>query len=109
MILDVWESERAPIDYFREFLGSSLARFERSTLPDHKGTRTVVLRLLKIITPVKCVIPLYNGYIPYPREGELYQKSRINVSESLECHIDKPRSYNYSSLVGPGLKLLWDT
>ena len=28
--------------YFHEFVGSGLARFERSTLPVHKGTRTVV-------------------------------------------------------------------
>ena len=57
-----------------EFVGSALARFERSTLSDHKGTRTVVLRFLKMITPVKCVLPLYDGYICCPEEGELYRK-----------------------------------
>jgi hypothetical protein len=49
-----------------EFVGSALVRFERSTFPDQIGTRTVVLRFLKIITPVKCVIPLYDGKIAPP-------------------------------------------
>jgi hypothetical protein len=63
------------IDYSHEFVGSALARFERSTLPDHIGTRTVVLRFLKIITPVKCVMPLYDGYIYCPKEGELFRRT----------------------------------
>ena len=50
-------------------LGSALARFERSTFPEHKGTRTVVLRFLKIILPLKCVIPLYDGYVVPSKEG----------------------------------------
>jgi hypothetical protein len=55
-----------------------LVRFERSTLPDHIGTRTVVLRFLKIITAVKCVIPLYDGSIVPPEEGELHRRSTIS-------------------------------
>ena len=63
------------IDYSHEFVGSVLAWFECSTLSDHNDTRTVVLRFVKIITPVKCVIPHYDGYICHPKEGELYQRS----------------------------------
>jgi hypothetical protein len=48
------------IDYSHEFVGSALARFKRSTLPEHKGARTVVFRFLKIITPVKVVFPHYD-------------------------------------------------
>jgi hypothetical protein len=59
-----------------ESVGSALARFERSTLPDHKNTRTIVLRFLEIITPVKCAVPLYDGRIVVPKEGELYRRSR---------------------------------
>ena len=55
------------------FVGSALARLERSTLPEQKGTRTVVLRFLKIIEPVKCVMPLYDGFICCPEEGELHR------------------------------------
>ena len=54
-----------------------MARFERSILPEHKGTRAVVLRFLKIITPVKCVIPLYKGNIVQPEEGELRRFPRF--------------------------------
>jgi hypothetical protein len=65
------------IDYSHEFVGSALARFERSTLPDHEGTRTVVLRFIKIMTPgpVKCVDPLHDEYVYCPKEGELLQRN----------------------------------
>jgi hypothetical protein len=41
-------------DYSHEFVGSALVRFKRSTLPENEGTRTSLLRFLKMITPVKC-------------------------------------------------------
>ena len=89
------------IDYSHEFLGIVLARLERSTLPEHRGTRTIVLRFLKIITPVKCVIPNYDDYISYPKEGELHQRPGKKV---WSLNIDKKKSSS-----GPGLKLFWDT
>jgi hypothetical protein len=87
------------------FVGNALARFERSTLPDHKGARIVVLRFLKIITPVKCVIPLYDHHIRFPKEGELFQKvsSRDQV---WSVDIDLFRYRNKHIL--RGLQLLWD-
>jgi hypothetical protein len=94
------------IDYSHEFVGSALARFERSTLPDHKGTRTVVLRFLKIITPVTCVIPRYDDHICCPEEGELYRSStNSNRRKQIvwSINIDKP------SIRQRGLQLLWDT
>ena len=95
----------AYIDYSHEFIGSALARFERSTFPEHKDTRTVMLRFLKIITPVKCVIPLYDDYIPPPEEGELYRRSRssakfLDQAALWSVNVDKP---NFK-----GLQLLWD-
>ena len=63
------------IVYSHDFVGSALARFERSALPDHKGTKTVVFRFLKMTTPVKCVIPHYDGYLSCPKEGEFYQRT----------------------------------
>ena len=84
-----------------------MARFERSTLPDHKGTRTVVLRFLKIITPVQCVMPFYDRYIAWPKEGELYQRVPYPSTKSNQqvwsANIDKPKG-----LIQPGLQLLWD-
>ena len=83
-----------------------MARFERSTLPEHEGTRTVMLRFLKIITPVKCVIPHYDGYILPPEEGELYRRSN-KATQKLNpppwsADIDKRALLR-------GLRLVWDT
>ena len=100
------QNHHLSIDDSNKFVGSALARFERSTLPDHEGTRTVVLRFLKIITPVKCVIPLYDGYIVPPKEGELHRRSwkarkKLNP-RAWSADIDK-------SVLFRGLQLLWDT
>ena len=100
-----------------EFAGSVLARFERSTLPEHKGTRTVVLRFLKIITPVKCVIPHYDDHVCYPKEGELFRRifprfDKIN-HQVWSVNIDTPLPVHQShmqrqSFMQRGLQLLWD-
>ena len=83
-----------------------MARFERSTLPDHKGTRTVVLRFLKIIEPVKCVVRSYDGYIVQPKEGELHRRTPRKKelgSQVWSVNIDKKQN------MARGLQLLWDT
>jgi hypothetical protein len=85
-----------------------LARFECSTLRRHKGTRTLVLRYLKIITPVKCLMPLYDGYIVQPEEGELHRGSPKNSTDEMgrlvwSVNIDKP-----GSRMAQSLRLLWD-
>ena len=91
-------------EYSHEFIGSILARFERSSLPEHEGTRTVVLRFLTIITPVKCIIPLYDGYMCYPKAGELYQKLGHRACPKLwSVNIDKSKG-----TIVPALRLLWD-
>ena len=93
------------IDDFNKSVGRALVRFERSTLPHHKGTRTVVLRFLKIITPVKCVVPHYDDYLVPPKEGELYRRSRKAVDmlnpPAWSANIDKRAALR-------GLQLLWD-
>jgi hypothetical protein len=93
------------IDDSNRSVGRALARFERSTLPDHIGTRIVVLRILKISTPVKCVIPDYGGYIVPPKEGELHRRTkvltRISNPPAWSGYIDKNNSLQ-------GLRLLWD-
>jgi hypothetical protein len=104
--IQVTISRYSYIDYSHEFLGSALARLERSTLPDCIGTRTVVLRFLKIVTPVQCVISHYDGHISCPKEGELYQKIRhITRQKVWSVNIDESKG---PSSIGPGLQLLWD-
>ena len=96
-------------DYNNKFVGCVLARFERSTLPEHKGTRTVVLRFLKIITPVKCLIPLYDGYVVPPREGEFYRRRRRS-EKPIDLLLPPVWGVNIDkSLTFRSLQLLWDT
>jgi hypothetical protein len=89
-----------------------LARFERSTLPEHNGTRTVLLRFLKIITPINCVIPQYDNYVRLPKEGELLQQKRDHVWGHWGVNIDEPVYKYRGKLIGlqrlKGLQLLWD-
>jgi hypothetical protein len=92
-----------------EFVGSALVRFERSTFPDHIGTRTVVLRFLKIITPVKCVIPLYDGKIAQPEEGELYRRSLSRRKDSESKHVVWRINIDKKCLLkARGFQVLWD-
>ncbi|KAF8870124.1 hypothetical protein BD779DRAFT_620137 [Infundibulicybe gibba] len=51
--------------------GSALARLQVSTRPEHGGQNTLVMRILKIIEPVICAIPRYDGWMPPPEEGSL--------------------------------------
>jgi hypothetical protein len=67
-----------------------------------------VLRYLKIITPVKCVIPLYDGRIVPPKEGELHRRFPVKSTVELDrlvwsVNIDKPKIR-----VAQCLRLLWD-
>ena len=104
----VYKSPSSIDGYNNKFVGSALVRFERSTLPEHKGTRTVVLRFLKIITPVKCVIPFYDSHIVSPEEGELYRRRRAGKPIDLlnppvwSVNIDKSVTFR-------SFQLLWDT
>jgi hypothetical protein len=93
-----------------EFVGSALVRFERSTFPDHIGTRTVVLRFLKMITPVKCVIPFYDGRITQPEEGELFRRSLSpnRRKDAVSKHVVWSVNIDKKSLRARGLQLLWD-
>ena len=83
-----------------------MIRLERSTLPEHTDTRTIVLRFVKIITPVKCVILNYDGYICFPKEGELYRRSRNSIKSDTPVW-----SVNIDESIGAnprGLRLVWD-
>jgi hypothetical protein len=66
-----------------------------------------VLRYLKIITPVKCVIPLYDGYIVQPEEGELHRRTPNKTTDEDQrvwsVNVDNPKR-----LMSQSFKLLWD-
>ncbi|KAJ7747612.1 hypothetical protein DFH07DRAFT_923751 [Mycena maculata] len=58
----------------RPYAGAALAQFERSPLPQHAGTQTLVLRITKMLAPPTCTLPRYDGYIPPPAEGALVRR-----------------------------------
>jgi hypothetical protein len=60
-------------------------RFELSTLPKHAESRVFVLRILNITEPVVCVIPNYDGWVPFPKEGGLV----VGSQEPLAFWVDK--------------------
>jgi hypothetical protein len=66
--------------------GSALCCFERSSLPAHRESRTIVMRIVRMTSPVRFSIPGYKGYRPIPKEGELVM-TRIDVPWSLD--VDK--------------------
>ncbi|KAG6901137.1 hypothetical protein C0995_016579 [Termitomyces sp. Mi166 len=58
------------------YTGQIVVRFERSTLPEHAGGNFVVIRVLKILDPVKPVDPHYDNFIEVPRVGGLILNSK---------------------------------
>ncbi|KAF8074029.1 hypothetical protein FPV67DRAFT_782790 [Lyophyllum atratum] len=56
------------------YSGRILVRFERSTLPQHAGSRFLVLRVLDILEPIKVVCPGYDMHLPIPKKGTLVEK-----------------------------------
>lgn len=68
-------------------LGTVLARFEKSELPEHKTEPAVVIRVLDILSTINCVIPDYDFHVPVPVKGQLIAKREqtpwsINISET---------------------------
>ncbi|KAJ6510626.1 hypothetical protein C8R45DRAFT_1088785 [Mycena sanguinolenta] len=57
------------------YTGSALAQFELSTLPEHAGSDTVVMRIVKILDQPTCIVPGYDSSIPPPVEGELVSRT----------------------------------
>ncbi|KZP07561.1 hypothetical protein FIBSPDRAFT_939459 [Athelia psychrophila] len=60
------------------FSGSTLCRFEKSPVPLSDGTDTLVLRVVKLVTPVTCTIEDYDGYLAAPKEGGLVEVRKQN-------------------------------
>ena len=79
-----------------------------------------MLRLLKIITPVECVHPLYECYILQPKEGELLYRSATKLPRTVDpsarkwtpwsINIDAPTAGVHTQMFKNrrGFQLLWD-
>ncbi|KAF8871894.1 hypothetical protein BD779DRAFT_1680046 [Infundibulicybe gibba] len=65
------------------YCGSGIAQLQASTLPEHAGQNVLAMKILKILQPVACTIPGYDGYMPPPEEGSLlYRRSAPHGSLS---------------------------
>ena len=69
-------------------LGTILARFEKSNLPEHMHKRRVVIRVLDILSPINCVIPDYDLDIQLPEAGQLIAKLKAKSSSYHPWSID---------------------
>ena len=80
--------------------------FERSTLPEHVGTRTVVIRVLDILDPIEPIDPAYDRRLAPPQQGELlYTLSGKAISFQLDGGIKGSRGKD--ALLSM-LRLLWE-
>ena len=71
-----------------------------------------MLRFLKIITPVKCVIPLCERYIRQPKEGELHQRTHKGAAVKLNqpawaVNIDNPKGTFVLTRIPTGRMIAW--
>lgn len=66
------------------YAGKMVCRFERSTLEEHASRWILFIRVLKIIEPVRCLVPDYDGYMEEPKEGALISRHGTAVSIDLE-------------------------
>ncbi|GLB38719.1 hypothetical protein LshimejAT787_0505840 [Lyophyllum shimeji] len=89
---DVFRDRRAHVNAV-PYSGRVLLRLERSRLPEHTGTRSVVIRVLKILEPIEVVIPGYDMRLPVPKEGDLIHKHDLRrVLRPFSVDLDKTRN-----------------
>ena len=83
------------------YSGSLLARFE----PSGESNRTIVLRFLEELSPVRSLLPSYDGYIEKPSPNLLFSKQFYGKPRpwSVDLDID-----DKGKLAIQGLNLLWD-
>ncbi|KAF8884625.1 hypothetical protein BD779DRAFT_1536154 [Infundibulicybe gibba] len=58
------------------YSGSAMARFEPSPFPEDKGKQKVVIRILRILEPVRHLTEGYDGFVAEPMEGHLISRRR---------------------------------
>ncbi|EPQ61359.1 hypothetical protein GLOTRDRAFT_109411 [Gloeophyllum trabeum ATCC 11539] len=66
------------------FTGVCIMQFERSTLPEHRGSRTVVLRIVKILSLHLSAGAALDDRLPLPEEGCLLQ-TRFSRGRGAYC------------------------
>ncbi|TFK67936.1 hypothetical protein BDN72DRAFT_842430 [Pluteus cervinus] len=98
IFLNVFTDLRQQHPRLQVYSGGGHARFELSpnSRPQHPQ---LVVRVMKITEPVKCLIPDYDGYVNPPREGELVTRGLPGQTpEPWTVDID-PRKSTHSSML----------
>jgi len=91
-------------------IGIVRLRFEPSTLPEHSGKRTVVLRVLDILEPIRFWSPDTNEEKPLLQVGELVPSDGVHGSTPLSFNLDDPKPYRKGvNKVAKLLKFLWES
>ncbi|KZT21908.1 hypothetical protein NEOLEDRAFT_1072704 [Neolentinus lepideus HHB14362 ss-1] len=91
-----------------QYTGRALLQFERSKLEEHKGTRTVVLRMVRILDMEKSENFVDIRSMPVSKEGNLMMKRGTHGAWSTwSVDVDKPFSRMHTSL-SDGLSILFD-
>ncbi|TFK45354.1 hypothetical protein OE88DRAFT_1669401 [Heliocybe sulcata] len=90
---------------YTPFAGRALVQFERSTLPGHKGTRTVVLRILKVMK--RSDGSDHASWTPEPQEDGLDMTGMHQHAWSV--NVDQPqRGHKSPGLSAKALRILFD-
>ncbi|KAJ7123275.1 hypothetical protein C8R43DRAFT_1032014 [Mycena crocata] len=100
--------ESGPQGVYHPWTGTALARFERSTRPEHAGRRVLHMRMVKITQPVACTVKNYSGRVVQPREGELVT---IYDRRYLDRSLPQPWTYDIDTKrtkIAACLRALWD-
>ncbi|TFK52205.1 hypothetical protein OE88DRAFT_1627945 [Heliocybe sulcata] len=101
----VRESGGTRIVNYMPFTGQALVQFERSTLPEHKGTRTVVLRIVKVIALTKPEASEDVSERPEPQEGGLVMTRTVG-RQWTPWSLDVDQPLPGSGSPGPSAKAL---
>ncbi|KAF5377845.1 hypothetical protein D9615_006728 [Tricholomella constricta] len=76
-LTELLRDQRVSVQSF-PYTGRILVRFEPSPFPEHARPAprppVIVLRVLKILTPIKVILPQYDMHVPVPVEGALLGK-----------------------------------
>jgi hypothetical protein len=66
----------------------------------HRGTRTLIIRILKIVSPIQRMIPDYDGFITCPTEGDLVmQRGYQSYAKPRAIDVDNEKYATFRTLI----------
>jgi len=66
----------------------------------HRGTRTLIIRILKIVSPIQRMIPDYDGFMTWPTEGGLVmQRGHQTYTMPRAIDVDDEKYATFRALI----------